>query len=84
VQEIGRAGRDNRDATATLYYNSSDIASNVIAMQDELKNYCTTMTCKRQFLAEYFLYLIDPMQVLHNCCSSCCGQCSCTQCIAEM
>ena len=51
---MGRAGRDGLLSTAILYYNASDIATNVEYMQDEMRQFCTTMRCKRQFLAAYF------------------------------
>ena len=35
-QELGRAGRDGKDAKASLYYNSTDIASNKAGMTDEM------------------------------------------------
>ncbi len=56
VQEIGRAGRDGECATATLYYNASDIAKNITAVSTDMRAYCTTTSCKRQFLADYFMY----------------------------
>ncbi len=71
VQEIGRAGRDGLPSVATLYYNASDIASNVPALDDDMRDYCRSTACKRQFLSAYFMYVYEQNSILHECCSSC-------------
>ena len=40
MQEIGRAGRTGKPACATLFYNNSDIASNKVHVQEQMKDYC--------------------------------------------
>ena len=72
-QEIGRAGRDNKPAKATLYYNGSDIASNKPGMVDEMRNYCRlTNSCLRHSILSYLGSRSNtkatPFQL---CCSNC-------------
>jgi len=53
-QEIGRAGRDNKPAKATLYYNGTDMASSRSGMTDETPSYCgLTDTCLRKALLNH-------------------------------
>lgn len=82
VQEMGRAGRDGQPATATLYFNASDIASNVNTLQQDMRELCKTKDCKRQFLASYFMHEHTFSGSLHSCCSSCETLCSCELCNA--
>ena len=42
IQEIGRAGRDGKEAVATLYFNNSDLSSN--GMKKEMRDYCVLQT----------------------------------------
>ena len=67
-QEIGRAGRDGDPATATLYYNNSDIGANRVNLSDEMKNYCRDEGCLRSALLTYFGF--PPVQQ-ERCCSTC-------------
>jgi superfamily II DNA helicase RecQ len=70
VQEIGRAGRDGLHASANLYYNASDIARNILALSSAMRDYCTVRTCKRQYIANYFMYDLPGMEK-QFCCISC-------------
>ena len=63
MQEIGRSGRDGEQASATLYYNASDIATNKKHLTKEVREYCQLKTCRRKFLIEYFEYELDHQYV---------------------
>lgn len=83
IQEAGRAGRDGKPSTATLYYNNRDIGSNRVGIQDDMRNFClNTDKCLRKLLLNalnYDLgYKIDP---LHECCNVCQTQCECASCL---
>lgn len=45
-QETGRAGRNGNFATATMYYNSNDIAANLEGMDDRMRNVCCNKKLK--------------------------------------
>ena len=70
MQEIGRAGRGNSSATATLYYNKSDIADNKVFVKDSMKEYCRLDTCLRKYLLEHFGF---ELVIQDNCCIFCDG-----------
>ena len=73
-QEIGRAGRDNQPARATLYYNGSDIASNKPGMTDEMRTYCKlTNSCLRDYVLTYLGSTRSSRQPIPGqlCCSNC-------------
>ena len=72
-QEIGRAGRGNKPARATLYYNGNDIAANKPGMRDEMRKYCKLeYSCMREFVLRYLGSTSNntttPSQL---CCSDC-------------
>ncbi|XP_062587288.1 uncharacterized protein LOC134248910 [Saccostrea cucullata] len=72
LQEIGRAGRLGQAATATMFYNQSDIAKNRKGMTEDMRKYCTNQGCLRLMLVNYFgfdspVYSGDKL----NCCSNC-------------
>ncbi|KAJ8303716.1 hypothetical protein KUTeg_018639 [Tegillarca granosa] len=62
VQEVGRAGRGGQHATAILYFNNNDIASNRKRLDLAVTQYVKTKTCFRSFL------LKSPPEL---CCSNC-------------
>ena len=73
-QEIGRAGRDNQPARATLYYNGSDIASNKPGMTDEMRTYCKlTNSCLRDYVLTYLGSTRSSRPPIPSqlCCSNC-------------
>ena len=81
-QEAGRAGRDNKQSNAILYYNNHDIAAHKPGMTEHMRLYCkSTGKClKKQLL----FYLDAPSRVssdkLHNCCDVCKSLCCCQDC----
>lgn len=69
VQEIGRAGRTGQLASATLYYNNSDISDNLKYVDKSMKEYCQSRkTCLRQFLLNYLGF---PCIKQERCCCVC-------------
>lgn len=80
-QEIGRAGRDGESSEAILLYGFQDFAvrgqmifkgESTRKMQDfaklqEMLAFCETLSCKRNYLMDYFG---DPHVICNNC-SSC-------------
>lgn len=81
-QEIGRAGRDGKPAKASLYFNNSDIASNVSGMTKEMCKYCLDeQACLRKTLITYLGSTIGFTGVPHLCCSNCAKSCNCDTCV---
>lgn len=70
VQEIGRAGRDGELAEATLYYNNSDISTNT-HVNDDMRQYCRLVTCRRQFILQHFGESAELDMIGHACCDNC-------------
>ena len=85
-QETGRAGRDGKPATATLYYNNHDIAKNRNGMNDDVRNLCRLETsCIRKFL----LTCLDAGEpgtkvAGHLCCTYCKANCNCLDCLKDI
>jgi superfamily II DNA helicase RecQ len=67
VQEVGRAGREDMQAQAILFYNSSDLG--VKHIRAEMKNYCQTKKCLREVINEFFGFSTEIKPL--NCCSVC-------------
>lgn len=79
MQEIGRAGRDGKEAEALLYYNNSDLANNA-KITDAMRQFCQIKTCRREYLCRNFgVELI--VQQDHDCCDICDITCQCKICI---
>ena len=67
-QEVGRAGRSGCLASAKLYYNNSDIATNT-HVQAEMREYCLETSCLRAYILKYFGFCHSEKQ--DRCCSNC-------------
>ena len=78
MKEIGKCGRDGEDACATLYYNASDISSNVQHFQEAMRQYCKLTSCRRAFPMKYFGF--NALKELDHTCNNCAKKCSCPQC----
>ena len=83
VQELGRAGRDGEPAIATLYYNKSDIADNIEHMSAEIRQYCKSTTCRREFITKYFGFELESTPNVHFCCDICRAGCQCQGCLEK-
>jgi superfamily II DNA helicase RecQ len=83
-QEIGRAGRDGKQATACIHYNGHDIALNKPGMTTTMRNFCSeNEKCLREMILNY---LSSPSQSMKNiagrsCCSNCSRMCKCPSCL---
>ena len=74
MQEIGRAGRTGKPACATLFYNNSDIASNKVHVQEQMKDYCRSEeSCLRTLILKYLGFSSVTQE---RCCCVCDGQCN--------
>ena len=82
MQEIGRAGRDCQQSQAILFYNASDTGSNRKNLKPEMKDYCTTASCRREFICKFFGYEVPNIESdkLHYCCDVCEKLCECDDC----
>lgn len=69
-QETGRAGRDQQPATATLYYNNTDVRSNRPGITKDMITYCKTeSTCLRKVMLSHFGF--EDSVENEACCSVC-------------
>ena len=81
--EIGRAGRDGKQARASLYYNGHDIASNRSGMTEEMRMFCREDSgCLRNIILKYLgSKLVTTNETdRHSCCSNCLKMCKCNSC----
>ena len=83
VQEVGRSGRDNLPAVATLFYNNSDLGGNVEGMTDTIWQYCRITTCRREFFCQALGSALqkEDRPRLHDCCDNCSSLCHCDTCL---
>jgi ATP-dependent DNA helicase RecQ len=82
-QEIGRAGRDGKQAHASLYYNGHDIASNKRGMTEEVRMFCREESgCLRNIILRYLGSNLTTTNETdrHLCCSNCLKMCKCNSC----
>ena len=68
-----------------MYYNASDIADNRTNVKPEVREFCVTETCRRQFLCCHFGYEKPPTShsELHQCCDNCEKICDCDICLID-
>ena len=86
-QATGRAGRDGKPASATLYYSNKDIAKNRVGMQDDMRSFCASEnTCIRMLLLKALDYDLEKSAInqMHLCCNVCKAKCECTDCISML
>jgi superfamily II DNA helicase RecQ len=85
IQEIGRAGRNGDYAGAIMYFNSTDIASSVSHVSEEMREFCLTDTCRRKYMQAYFGdNSTSSVTICRLCCDNCFLVCQCVSCIAQM
>ena len=80
-QEAGRCGRDGLPASATIYYNSYDVASSRNISPD-MKELVVADKCKREIILNYFGYnLPRRIEAEHTCCDFHQQKCCCDDCV---
>lgn len=83
-QEIGRAGRDNLQSFATLFFQSSDVSTNVTNVTLEMKQFCTEVMCRRKKLLAFFGQQPSYTGSRCLCCDVCKLTCDCDACTASL
>ena len=81
-QETGRAGRDGKPAQSVLYFNSYDISRGKKPLQNVMREYCTTQSCRREVILRHFGSSLSRQECgnRHNCCDNCKKACKCDDC----
>ena len=82
IQQIGRGGRDGGATRAILYYNNSDVASNM-PISEAMRRYCRNEGCRREFLMDHFGHSSDNSRP-HSCCDNCKVKCDCGSCLSQV
>lgn len=82
-QETGRAGRNGKQAESMLYFNSYDISRGKKALQNVMRQYATTETCRREVILHHFGALLTrpDSDQRHICCDNCKHACGCEDCL---
>ncbi|KAH3774220.1 hypothetical protein DPMN_175595 [Dreissena polymorpha] len=76
-QEIGRAGRRDQPATATLNYSSRNIAKKLPGINDNIISYCKNdASCLKSQLLSVFGFQKDTRIEDCKCCSFCRENCT--------
>jgi ATP-dependent DNA helicase RecQ len=71
-QETGRAGRDGMPASATLFYNNTDVRQNRPGITNSMIAFCKSeKECIRDKMLEYFGYEAIWDRNFEHCCSAC-------------
>lgn len=71
-QETGRAGRDQQQAKAIMYFNNTDIRSNRPGITESMITFCKNESeCLRDFMLTYFGHHAPIDRDRSNCCSIC-------------
>ena len=73
MQESGRAGRDGKQSTAYLLYQSFQLTH----VEKDIKNFIKSKSCRRKFLPDFFEVQCSPKNPLHLCCDNCSLECKC-------
>lgn len=80
-QETGRAGRNGQQADFVLHYNSYDVSRSKKALQQVMREYATTHTCRRDVILHHFgASLTQDSRQIHSCCDNCRRACRCDDC----
>ncbi|XP_053381983.1 ATP-dependent DNA helicase RecQ-like [Mercenaria mercenaria] len=80
IQEVGRAGRDGKQAESVLFFNNNDIASNRRHIEAAVADYCKETGCRWEFLCKYFNCSTNLNPNKHDCCDNCSKSCTCYDC----
>ena len=80
-QETGRAGRDGCPSVATMYYNNFDIRSGKHQVDEVMREFVTSNSCKRSIILNYFGHSLKRESDFHNCCSYHRSVCKCPTCL---